>query len=514
MATRTTTKTTQKTETKNTKMTPYEQEVVNAIKKINEYRLIAEANVVSILYKKPELIKENNLDVENFRNNTWRVFFAIVNDLYNVEKKFEIDDITVNFYLEKHPNLRKKYDEYGGWETISSATGYVKVNNFEGYLGDLQKCEALTKLVKLGFPVQERLADFWDMSMEDIYNEYTAYLNNVFINAQSEIKSYNGFDGLYELIDKANAGENIGLPLHNAPFLTKEIGGWNLNGNIFALGAASGCGKTTMTINYLFPSAVEYNEPIVFFINEQDESNFRKEALIWVCSNILKKPVPKYKFRDGNFDDETLQTLHEAAAWLEEKKDQKLITIIPLEKYTARIVCKLIKKYSALGCRAFCLDTAKESADSRDEATHKSMERDFVDLYDTVKPAVCNVGLWVTYQISKSSTKIRHLTNADIGQARSIVDVMSVNQLMRKVFEDEYTGEKRELHVYKFEGKRGNTKIPVKLDKDKRYVLTFLGKNRFGKTDEYAIVAECDLSTNLHHDIGYCIVPEDEFTGR
>ena len=171
------------------------------------------------------------------------------------------------------------------------------------------------------------------------------------------------------------------------------------------------------------------------------------------------------------------------------------------------LICKIIKKYSSLGVRLFVVDTLKESYDIGNEATWKSLERDMVSLYDTVKPSACNVGLFVTYQLSKSSIKTRHLTNADIGQGKSIVDTMSCNLLMRKPFDDEYHGERNALNVYKIEGTK--TKIPIKLDPNKHYMLTFIGKNRFGSTDEVTIVSECNLSTNEYCDIGYCIVPGD-----
>ena len=504
MATTTKKSTTKSTKTK--KLTPFEQETIEVLKLINEYKMIAEANVVSIIYKDPDLLRETNLTLDEFSNNSWRVFFTIANDLITIEKKNTLDIITFNLYLEKHKKLAAKVDEYGGYDAIESATAYIKTENFDGYVHDLRKFNALVRLAKLGFPIsKERLSDFNDMTAEEIYDEYNAYLNDTFVNIDQDVKSYNGFDGLYDLIEEADKGNNVGLPLHNAKLLTKEIGGINLRGNIYGIGASSGTGKSTMAINYLFPSIVEYDEQAVFIINEEDQTKFRREALIWVCTNVLKRPIPKHKFRDGKFDEETKKTLYEAAAWLEEKKENRNITIIPLERYSAKIACKIIKKFASMGVRLFVVDTLKESFDIGNEATWKGLERDMVALYDTIKPSACNVGLVVTYQLSKGSMKTRHLTNSDIGQGRSIVDTMSCNLLMRRPFDDEFTGENNALNVYRLEGKK--TKIPIRLEKDKHYMLTFIGKNRFGSTDEVTIVSECDLSINDYHDIGYCIVP-------
>jgi replicative DNA helicase len=505
---RTSKNTTTTPSTKTKKLTPFEQETIEVLKLIKEYKLAAEANVVSIIYKEPDVLRETNLTIDEFHDNAWRVFFAIASDLILIEKKNQLDVITFNLYLEKHKKLAAKADEYGGYDAIDSSRAYVKTENFDGYVRDLRKFNALMKLAKLGFPIpKDRLSDFNDMTAEEIYDEYNAYLNDTFVNLDNDVKSYNGFDGLYELIEDADRGDNVGLPLYNAHLLTKEIGGINLNGHIYGIGASSGTGKSTMAINYLFPSIVEYDERAVFIINEEDQSKFRREALIWVSTNILKRPVPKYKFRDGKFDEETKKTLYEAAAWLEEKKEKRNITIIPLERYSAKIACKIIKKYASLGVRLFVVDTLKESYDIGNEATWKGLERDMVALYDTIKPSACNVGLVVTYQLSKGSMKTRHLTNSDIGQGRSIVDTMSCNLLMRKPFDDEYTGENNALNAYRLDGKNCKTKIPIKLDKDKHYMLTFIGKNRFGSTDEFTIVSECDLSINEYCDIGYCIVP-------
>ena len=143
-----------------------------------------------------------------------------------------------------------------------------------------------------------------------------------------------------------------------------------------------------------------------------------------------------------------------------------------------------------MGVRLFVLDTLKESSDSRNTETWKSMERDMVDLYDVVKPAAKNVALVVTYQLGKASVKLRYLTNNEIGQAKNILDVFSVNMMMRQPFDDEFEGGSHEIKAYKLTGKNNKTKIPFTLGRDKYYMITFITKNRFGVTDQYQIISE------------------------
>lgn len=493
-----------------TKLTAFEQEMLDTAKKVVEFKTAAEANVVSILYKAPDKLYDSNLTLEDFTENAWRVYFQILFDIILVERKNVIDDITVALYLEKHLKLKEKYDEYGGFDMIQNAMTYIKVENFDGYVAELRKWKAVIQLCKRGYPVKERLSDYADMTEEDIYNEHEAYLNHIFANTAFEVDSVNAFDGMYEFIEELNNSADVGMPLYHADILNSEIGGFNLNGHIYGLGASSGIGKSSMAFNWVIASAITQGERVVLIVNEEDAKRTRKDLLIWVANNIFKEELHKRTLRDGNFNEDTLKLLKKCADWLDKKKEEHILTVIALERYSVDIAIKVIKKYaSAFGCRVFILDTLKESFDAKTDEIYKSMMRDMVKLYDTVKPSAKNVGLFVTYQLGKSSLKMRYLTNNEIGQAKSIVDVMSVNLMMRRPYEDEYEGNSKELTCYRLEGVNNKTKIPFKLKKENNPMITFVTKNRFGATGVNQIVSECDLSTNICKDVGVCNVPQD-----
>ena len=331
---------------------------------------------------------------------------------------------------------------------------------------------------------------------------------NIFVNASTEVKSYNIFDGMYDFIKELDEAKETGMPLNNANYLTSEIGGFNINGNIYGLGAGSGVGKSTMAFNYLVPSAITYNQKVVFIINEEDERKMRKELLIWVANNIFNAQLQKRVIRDGGFNSETVELLKKCADWIDEKKDQHILTVVPLDRYSVSAAIKIINKYSALGVKIFVLDTLKESCDAKTDEIYKSMMRDMVALYDVIKPSAKNVGLFVTYQLGKSSLKMRHLTNNEIGQAKSIIDVMSVNLMMRRPYEDEYAGGSNALYCYRPAGGKDASSIQFDLKKEDNPMITFITKNRFGETGKQ-IVSQCNLSTNVCKDLGYCVVPQD-----
>ena len=81
--------------------------------------------------------------------------------------------------------------------------------------------------------------------------------------------------------------------------------------------------------------------------------------------------------------------------------------------------------------------------------------------------------------------------------------------MIRDLYDDEYPGEKRALDVFKLEGKNGKSKIPQHLDKEKRYQIIFIIKNREGSANTYQIVVEHDMSRNVMKEIGMTHVPID-----
>ena len=81
--------------------------------------------------------------------------------------------------------------------------------------------------------------------------------------------------------------------------------------------------------------------------------------------------------------------------------------------------------------------------------------------------------------------------------------------MIRDVLDDEYSGGKNELRVYRLEGKNSRTKIPVKLESDKKYQIIFIVKNREGNANSYQLVIEHDMSRNVMKEVGITHVAVD-----
>lgn len=491
------------------KLTPYQEEKLKCAKQVKEYKVACEANIVSIFYKKPELMYDYQLRLEDFTENTWRVYWQIAYDIIIKEKKSVLDDITVGLYLEKHSKLKQKYDEYGGYDTIDKATEYIKTDNISGYVNELKKWETVIRMIASGFPVTDRIKEFVDMSLDEIYKEYDALLNHIFINAEEDVVSYSLSDGIYDLIEQLNEGVAVGLPYDNMPTLTKETGG-QLPGNITLVGGLSNMGKTTLTRTMLIPSSVKYGERLVILVNEEGKAKWQRELLVWVANNIYKTDLQKFVVRDGKFSDEVKELLYKCADWIAEKSENNMLTIIPFARYETQKAIRVIKKYASLGVKYFILDTYKADAGSRSDRMWLDMQQNMVDIYDTVKAeGGKNVHITITFQLTKSSVRQRFYSQDNIGMAKSIIDPASTCLMLRDVLEDEYTGEKNALKVYRLDGKNNKSKIPVKLDHDKHYQLIFIVKNREGAANSIQIVCEHDMSRNLLKEVGFTSVPVD-----
>lgn len=498
-----------KKETKTPTQTAWEKACEKANKKIAENSLSSEANVCAILWKNPELYRTyDNVSLNDFQSNIWKVYFEIGRQIILDEQKNTLDELTVGFYLQKHSKLQAKYEEYGGYNTIQQATEYVDVSNIDGYVSDLHKFKTLKQLSDLGFPIAKNFSQYMDMSLEQIYQYYDAILNHTFLNAETNVKTYNVADGIFELIDKMDKGETFGMPMYGSDIMSNQIAGIQ-QGHIYMLSMASGGGKSFLACRWLLPSIINSNEKICMIINEEDETRVQKELLVFYANHILGGNITKTQLRNGGFDESTKELLYKSAEKIQELKDNNNIIIAPLESYNADIAIKLIKKYSSMGCKFFVLDTLKLGNDAKSENSWLSLQTDLVKLYDVIKPKSKNVALFVTAQLGKQSLTQRYLTNFSIGMSKNIIDTMSCVMLSRLVLEDEKGEEKNSLKCFRLEGKNKRTKIPFHLDPEKNYLVHFITKNRFGEANGYQIVAEVDYATNYYKEVGYCsILPE------
>lgn len=493
----------------NSNISAFEKECVEVARQILEYKTACEGNIVAILYKNPSLFHEIKLTIDDFHNNIWRVYFEIAYEIIVKEGKNVLDNVIVGTYLEKHKRLEQVYQSAGGYEMILDAGEYVKEEAFDGYVNELNKWSVMIKLTKRGWVDKNRMSEYADMSAQDIYDEFQVYLNDIFINIDHDVHSYDVTEGLNELIDRLDNGMAVGLSYKDMPMTTAETGGMYL-GSITLIGALSNVGKSSFIRNTILPSIIRNKERIVIMLNEEDRSSLQRELIIIVANNVLGFDIQKHVLRDGHFTNEIKDQLHQCADWIRENVNNHMITIIPFQQYRTETAIKVIKKYASMGVKYFILDTFKMDAGKVSNNAWLEMQQNMVAINDVIKPEVNNLHITITFQLSKGTARQRYYTQDNIGLAKNIVDPVSTCLMIRDVYDDEKKSGKRALKVYRLGGKNGKSKIPVTLENDKHYQVIFLIKNRAGSR-AFEIVIEVDLSRNIVREVGITKVPIDTF---
>lgn len=489
-------------------LTPFEQELKETEKKVLEYRMATEANVVSILYKDPEALFDVDLTLDDFEINVWKVYFEIINKLVVQERKKVIDEIAIGLYLEQHKALREMYHKYGGYDTIEKAKAYVQVENLSGYIAELRKWKAVMKLCENGFAVKNRLSDFADMTAEEIYDEFEGLLNNTFVNVDSDVNCYDISYRLDELIEELDEGLAVGMPYYNMEMITNETGGM-YKGSITLVGGLSNVGKSTFARTSILPVIIEKQEPIVIMLNEDSIQKWQRELLVFVANNVLGYDMPKHVVRKGKYTSITKEHLIEAAQWIKEQTQNNIITVIPFQNFSTDKVIKVIRKFSSMGVSQFLVDTYKLDSGKVSANSWLEMQQNMVAINDAVKPESNNVHIMLTFQLAKGSANQRYYTQDNIGVSKNIIDPASTCLMIRNVYDDEKEGGSKALQVFEKESKGKKGKVEVKLERDKHYQIVFIIKNREGSANEYQVVLEHDMSRNILKEVGFTNVPID-----
>lgn len=475
--------------------------IATVLNKINEYKKLVEGKIVGAFWKQPELLLDySDVKLSDFVRNEWKVFYQIIYDLYVVEQKIVIDEVVVGIYLEKHLKLKEKYEQYGGYDTIDVLSNeFTKIDNIHSDVAESNKWNTVLKLIKYGFPVnEEKLAEFVDKSLDDIYDEYETVLNHIFIKANNDIESYDISDGIDELFDELNNGNLVGLEYCDMPLLTSLTNGCSL-GNITVLGAPSGSGKSSFLRNSHMTSCLKKGERIVIMINEEGKKKWQREFICWVANNIYKQDLQKHTITNGKYTEENAKLIKKCIDWIKGKKEDRYITLVPFKGYQTSLALKTIRKYTSMGIKYFALDTFKADKNSSGD-DWALLEKNMVDIYDLIKEENKNVHIFVTIQLKLSDIRARYLTLDNTAKAKGIAEVVSTFIMLRRVFDDEYPGKTNALKVYRSEGK---IQPIVELSADKKYYLAFIVKNRDGESGYRQIVFENDLSRNIMKEIGY-----------
>ena len=490
------------------------------IKEFVEPSYLHESLLCGYMWAEPSLYqKYRNHKVTNttFTENVWYFYFGLGKEMFENGVR-DFDAKTVYSYVASRPKENGKksymdsYNSFGAYQTIEELMNVCQEDsqNEQYHFNEIQKYESLRNLQR------ESLIDVTDREMslkltKMNLTQLQLYVQTKYKEAFAQINSgdvieHDLVEGLEFVIEEMNQGEAMGMELHASPRLNRKIKGWK-DGALYYLVLASGVGKSSITMEKFVLGLFENNEKALLAINEESNKKWQQLLLATIASKVLKTPINREHMFAGNFSEQTMEKLKNAAEWAE-INGKGLIKTIELKRYRVEDIFSRIELYRPKGYKKLIIDTFKPDRSATDMARWESFSNSAQDLHDLIKEDNYNMGTLATVQL-KLGKETRYLDLDSTGKSMEINEVASVVMMGRLLFDDEYEGEKHALKPFNYEKDGFSGKWyakPYKLDPEKQYMVLFLAKNRFGSEDEQ-ILYEVNYGINSFRECALVKVP-------
>lgn len=424
-----------------------------------------------------------------------------------------LDAISVDSYVQSKLTeaTQKKYNEYGGFETILKVSELVSTDNIDKYYDDVLKYSALLRLEGKGISIQKHWAHIKPLNYKElsdyISGEYSEVFADVELGGDEVVDIVSDID---KMLSEADKGALNGIP-YGSKILTAYTHGMR-RGEMAILAARSGHGKTFLTTNIVLPELIKHRQRALIICNEEDIAKWQREMLTYVINNVIIKTHPDFKsfpkfskqrFFEGRFTKQEWALLNTAKEYMENDIAEGYVLFVNLTTFSMDKAIDIIKQYSSkYGVRYYILDTLKLDNDigskSAGDNSWLQLQQSSVKLFNTIKSSNRDSYVLLTYQLNKQN--VRKLTMESLGMSKNIVDVASTVILARNLLEEEK--DKDKLKVTDASGEQ------VKLQEDYEYMILALEKNRAGASGR-EFVLRTDKAHNIIRDVGTTFVPSD-----
>lgn len=333
---------------------------------LTEKRQEIECNFILSLWKDPDSFGSyKNLQVgSDILTEDGELYFGIGQQLYRDGYR-NFTDVEIYTFLKDKPELRSKFDEKGGFQTVKDIMGIMNVENLDSYYDEVLKNNSILALYDAGFNVESELPKLNKMSADELYDYFDYKINNIFINKIDKIKVEDLTTGYDEYVSQWNQGVLKGFPI-GYPILNYRLAGVHKK-NLLLHMAHIGNGKTTSSILFYVLPAIENGENVCIIANEQGVDEFRQMILSTVLFNRIDyRRTNRQRFIQGGFTEDDLHHIKLAQEWLE--KQEGRIIYVETADYSIQSVKKIIRKYSKVGYGLFIFDTLKPEIESSDRA--------------------------------------------------------------------------------------------------------------------------------------------------
>ncbi len=500
--------------------------MANVLEQLKDEVKVSEACLTGIFWNKPslyDLYDTDKLNRKTFLNDIWGFYFGLGRHMY--EHGITVfDDVVTNKFV-KDIGVQKTFEKYNEYETIQELMNEMKEKegNLDGHYEEVKKYEVIVNLIDLfGNKVVKKNSgyDYKKMDKDQIYLYWQDKINNIGVTRDVKFDEQFLLENLEDIIDDWDENPITGLPFYNSRQMNRIVPGI-IPGNVYIFGSNSGRGKSSITVNKLFLSAIEKKEKILVIANEMNLQMYRSLLIVTSLGVGTKQGFDRSRIQKGRYTPEEKEKLKNAVKWVKNlcNGDDKLITFVFMNNYIMNDVEKIIKYYAMRGIRYVIIDTSKVSQNYKSDQRWAGFGDDYRKLYELAREdgGGFNLGIYTTVQLSPGALKQRFLNEHALAEFKGITREASVVMLMRNVWADELEGGKNELLVHRYvkdpTGEQKYVKEEFKLDRDNQYYLLFTAKNRLGmdvNSGQQILVLCPNFNNNTWEEIGWTWVFDDK----
>jgi hypothetical protein len=492
--------------------------------KIKKDAEVSEAYFVSLLWHNSDnyAIFGEMVDQDNFMHKIWKFIYRLGKEMYNKGYK-HFDEVT-SYKTAKELGVEKKFDEYGGYNTIEEVISVVKSfeENVDTYCEEIMRNNSIKKLYELfGDQVfkTEGKYDYRKMTRDEIVTYWTDKLNQLSMANGNKYDTYDLIGDVEEYIESIEKQSETGLPFYKSKLMNKMTGGTH-RGHVTMFGAFGNAGKTSVVFNKFVMSCMENGEKLVVIANEEEIKAFRDKMVITILSHELGEGFDRNKLTRGNLKDEDKDQIRRAFEKAREmtEGDESIVKFIFMEDYIINDVKKVVRHWYNRGYINFLIDTHKVSDESKHDQRWITFVEDMKSIYKLTRNNAngMNLRMWVNFQLADHAIKQRYLDFDAIGEGKASKNEASVVMMMRTAWADEYEDGSYEIEAFtyipdKFKG--GYVEKKFKLEKGKTYYLLFMPKNRFGANNDNGqpvLILEPNFNYNSFSEVGWCYIANDK----
>ncbi|MEK4025349.1 DnaB-like helicase C-terminal domain-containing protein [Sporosarcina sp. FSL W7-1283] len=481
------------------------KEITDYDKRLVENREVLEASFIFCLWKNPELFDDYNdfnPSTELMLNDS-RFYYSLGKDMSSLNYK-SLDHASIYGHLKDNEETRNKFNSLGGYQTVDKMCKIISTENVESYYDTLTKSNMLLDLNDKGFNVINELERFKKMTSSQLYDYYEYQLDDIFLNRGSNVE-IEDLEITDEFIDRCNSGEERGLSYSStAPLMNYHTMGLH-KANVQIFAGFSGTGKSSYVVSSYVMPILDEGENITIIANEMNIDAWRHLFLATVLSQKLGYyGLTRKKQKTGSYTPEQLAKIKEAQQYINENYKGRL-KFVKIYDYSIDDVRRIIRKMSKRGFGYFIYDTFKSENAASDKVTGELIEASKTLLQVAEKEEVCII---ITMQLAIYMENTRYLTASTLSNAKGVKEVVSELILMRKLWDDEFTGKKYDVKPWRYmkdpiTGKINGSKEFLTLDENKRYRIMFLDKTR-NDEDDICVISKFDGQWNQWKEIGYC----------